>query len=68
MTELKNTPIEDFDWDAYENGETASAKSRVMSAGVRESSSSSGAGSVNVSTDPSRVMVTCCKSMPKLPS
>ena len=23
MTELKNTPIEDFDWDAYENGETA---------------------------------------------
>lgn len=28
MTELKNTPIEDFDWDAYENGETASAKSR----------------------------------------
>ncbi len=28
MTELKNTPIEDFDWDAYENGETASAKTR----------------------------------------
>ena len=45
-----------------------SAESRVMSAGVRESSSSSGAGSVSVSTDPSRVMVTCCKSMPKLPS
>ena len=26
--ELKNTPIADFDWDAYENGETQSAKSR----------------------------------------
>ncbi len=26
--ELKNSPIEDFDWDAYENGETQSAKSR----------------------------------------
>ena len=25
-------------------------------------------GSVSVSTDPSRAMVTCCKSMPKLPS
>jgi len=28
MSELKNTPIEDFDWDAYENGETAGAMSR----------------------------------------
>ncbi len=26
--EFKNTPIADFDWDAYENGETQSAKSR----------------------------------------
>lgn len=26
--EIKNTPIADFDWDAYENGETQSAKSR----------------------------------------
>ena len=26
--ELTNTPIADFDWDAYENGETQSAKSR----------------------------------------
>ena len=28
MSELKNTPIEDFDWDAYEKGETAGEKSR----------------------------------------
>ena len=28
MTELKNSPIEDFDWDAYEKGETQSEKSR----------------------------------------
>ncbi|MDY2917780.1 MAG: 30S ribosomal protein S1 [Muribaculaceae bacterium] len=28
MTELKNGPIEDFDWDAYEKGETAGEKSR----------------------------------------
>ncbi|MDE7427400.1 MAG: 30S ribosomal protein S1 [Muribaculaceae bacterium] len=28
MTELKNSPIEDFDWEAYENGETFGAKSR----------------------------------------
>jgi small subunit ribosomal protein S1 len=28
MTELKNSPIEDFDWEAYENGETAGEKSR----------------------------------------
>ncbi len=29
MTESKvQTPIEDFDWDAYENGETAGSKSR----------------------------------------
>jgi small subunit ribosomal protein S1 len=28
MNEIKNTPIEDFDWDAYENGETAGALSR----------------------------------------
>ena len=28
MTELKNTPIEDFDWDAFEKGETAGEKSR----------------------------------------
>ena len=28
MTELKNSPVEDFDWDAYENGETAGEKSR----------------------------------------
>ncbi|MDE7471299.1 MAG: S1 RNA-binding domain-containing protein, partial [Paramuribaculum sp.] len=26
--ELKNSPIADFDWDAYENGETQGAKSR----------------------------------------
>ena len=29
MTELKNSPIEDFDWEAYENGETAGEKSRA---------------------------------------
>lgn len=28
MSELKNTPIEDFDWEAYEKGETAGEKSR----------------------------------------
>ena len=28
MTELKNSPVEDFDWDAYENGETTGEKSR----------------------------------------
>ena len=28
MTELKNSPIEDFDWSAYENGETFGDKSR----------------------------------------
>ncbi len=28
MTELKNYPIEDFDWAAYENGESAGEKSR----------------------------------------
>ncbi|MBQ2838636.1 MAG: 30S ribosomal protein S1 [Muribaculaceae bacterium] len=28
MTELKNSPIEDFDWDAYEKGETVGEKSR----------------------------------------
>ena len=28
MTELKTGPIEDFDWDAYEKGETAGEKSR----------------------------------------
>ena len=31
MNELKNTPVEglqDFDWDAFENGDTAGAKSR----------------------------------------
>ena len=28
MTEFKNSPIEDFDWDAYEKGETAGEKSR----------------------------------------
>ncbi len=28
MSELKNTPIEDFDWDAYEKGETVGEKSR----------------------------------------
>lgn len=28
MTELKNTPIEDFDWDAYEKGDSASEKTR----------------------------------------
>ena len=28
MTELKNSPIEDFDWDAYENGENKGGKSR----------------------------------------
>ena len=28
MTEFKNSPVEDFDWDAYEKGETASEKSR----------------------------------------
>ena len=29
MTELKNSPVEDFDWEAYENGETAGEKSRA---------------------------------------
>ena len=28
MTELKNSPIEDFDWSAYEKGETFGEKSR----------------------------------------
>ena len=28
MTELKNSPVEDFDWEAYEKGETAGEKSR----------------------------------------
>ena len=28
MSELKNTPIEDFDWDAFEKGETKMDKSR----------------------------------------
>ena len=28
MTELKNGPVEDFDWEAYEKGETAGEKSR----------------------------------------
>lgn len=28
MSELKNNPIQDFDWDAFEKGETAGAKSR----------------------------------------
>ena len=28
MSELKNTPIEDFDWEAFEKGETAGEKSR----------------------------------------
>ena len=28
MTELKNSPVEDFDWDAYEKGETFGEKSR----------------------------------------
>ncbi|MDE6243045.1 MAG: 30S ribosomal protein S1 [Muribaculaceae bacterium] len=28
MTELKNSPIEDFDWAAYENGETVADQSR----------------------------------------
>ncbi len=28
MNELNNSPIEDFDWSAYENGETVGAKSR----------------------------------------
>ena len=28
MTELKNSPVEDFDWDAYENGESTGEKSR----------------------------------------
>ena len=28
MSELKNSPIEDFDWDAYEKGETAGDLSR----------------------------------------
>ena len=26
--ELKNSPIEDFDWDAFEKGETPNEKSR----------------------------------------
>jgi len=28
MAELTNSPIEEFDWDAYENGETAGERSR----------------------------------------
>ena len=28
MNEIKNTPIEDFDWEAFEKGETAGEKSR----------------------------------------
>ena len=26
--EVKNSPIEDFDWDAYEHGDTQGAKTR----------------------------------------
>ncbi len=26
--EVKNSPIADFDWDAYENGDTKAEKSR----------------------------------------
>ncbi|MDE6121425.1 MAG: S1 RNA-binding domain-containing protein, partial [Muribaculaceae bacterium] len=28
MTQFNNSPIEDFDWDAYENGETTGTRSR----------------------------------------
>ena len=28
MSELKNSPVEDFDWDAYENGESNIGRSR----------------------------------------
>ena len=28
MSEFKNSPIEDFDWDAFERGETAGDKTR----------------------------------------
>ena len=28
MTELQNSPLADFDWEAYENGETAGEKTR----------------------------------------
>ena len=28
MAEFKNTPIEEFDWEAFEKGETAGEKSR----------------------------------------
>ena len=28
MSELKNSPIEDFDWDSYENGQDVEGKSR----------------------------------------
>ena len=28
MSEIKNSPIEDFDWEAFERGETAGDKTR----------------------------------------
>ena len=28
MSEFKNSPIEDFDWEAFERGETAGDKTR----------------------------------------
>ena len=28
MTELQNSPLADFDWEAYEKGETAGEKTR----------------------------------------
>lgn len=38
MSELKNSPVEDFDWDAYENGETATGRSHEELAHAYEES------------------------------
>ena len=38
MTELKNSPVEDFDWEAYEKGETAGEMSREQLTSVYDES------------------------------
>ncbi len=38
MSELKNSPVEDFDWEAYENGETATGRSHEELAHAYEES------------------------------
>ena len=38
MSELKNSPVEDFDWEAYENGETVTGRSHEELAHAYEES------------------------------